>query len=234
MEQAKENIRAALSAAASPAVLCSFGKDSLLVLRLVLEIRPDTPVVWYRTAATNVGFARYITREWNLNVYGYAPADQYLLAQGSEVTLVQEYSVGDERLPVLTDLQDGTKCSLTAFPQRTPQMYLPFDLLLVGYKDCDTHWVKGGSELFGDNLILGRAKIVAPIRHMTDDAVRAALLELHIPYEESDDRLPLCTHCMTQNSDEVFCPDRGHYIPREQWDRELALHGFQKRFRLRS
>lgn len=233
MDEARANVRRELREAASPAVFCSFGKDSLLVLALAREVRPDIPVVWFQTAATNVKFARRITREWNLNVYGYAPADQYLLAQDDQVTLVQEYSVGDERLPVLIDLQDGEKCSLTAFPLRTTQMYLPFDLLLVGYKDVDTHWVKGEAKLFGENLKLGRAKVAAPIRHMTDDAVRAALLEMHIPQDETDDRLPLCTHCMTQDSDEVYCPDRGRYIPKEQWSRELALYGFQRRFKLR-
>lgn len=234
MEQARKNIREAINAAQSPAVLCSFGKDSLLLLALAREVRPDINVIWYRESATPeiIQFARSVIREWRLNVYSYWPADVYLLSDGDNLSLVQEYSLGTASLPVISDLKVSEDCALTAFPLRTPQLFLPFDVLLTGYKDSDSHWVKGGAALFPPDCTVGKAKLIAPIRHLSDSDVRAALYELKIPYKELDDRVGLCAACMTQKSGTVYCPMRKTYIPVEQWDREQALTNFQQRFGL--
>lgn len=202
------------------------------MLHLVREVLPTVPVLWFKTAAVDVAFGREVIRELNLTAYDYWPADTYLLTEGGHTTLVQEYDVGESRLPLLTDLVPGDRCSLTAFPNRTPTMYLPFDLLFVGYKDSDTHWVLGDKKPFEGETVVGRARMVAPIRHMSDDKVRGLIADLKINYREGDDSLPMCTRCMTQDTDEVWCPERRQYIPVEQWNRELALGGFRKRFGL--
>lgn len=235
MDRARQNIREALNTAQCPAVMSSFGKDSLLLLTLVREQRTDIPVLWFK-AATNSEqqrFARQIIREWNLVVYSYYPADVYLLTDNDNASLIQEYSFGDSRLPVVSDITVGETCSITAIPQRTPQLFLPFDLILTGYKDSDEHWLKGGAELFPPDYKLGRAKICAPIRHLTDAQVREAIYNLGVPYQEIDDSLTLCTRCMSEtNTETVFCPVRGTLIPVEQWEKEQSLRAFRSRFKL--
>lgn len=233
MERARANIRQALAEAQCPAVMCSFGKDSLLLLWLVREVNPNVPVLWFRNGVANEKFARQIIRQLNLIVYGWHPALVYPLANNGDRSLIQEFSFGNENLPLITDLAPGTRCGKVAFADRTPQMFLPFDLLLTGYKDSDSHWLKGDSELFADDLRVGRAKVRAPIRHMSDEQVRAAVFELNIPYEEHDDALPMCTRCMTENTDTVFCPEVGHEIPAEEYDARLALETFRQRFNLK-
>lgn len=80
--------------------------------------------------------------------------------------------------------------------------------------------------------MLGNARAYAPIRHMSDAAVRDAVNNLHLPYEEVEDTLPLCTRCMTAVGDEVYCPEVGHHIPRVEWDQSKSLTAFRARFGL--
>jgi 3'-phosphoadenosine 5'-phosphosulfate sulfotransferase (PAPS reductase)/FAD synthetase len=212
-------------------VFCSFGKDSLLVLALVRELRADVPVIWFRTGFDET-FAKRMIREWNLTAYSPSPADVYLLAQSNNVSMVHEYAFGGMRLPVITDLAPGETCSLTRFSRRTPEMVYPFDVVFVGYKDCDTHWLKGDAPMFDGSQRLDRAKLIAPIRHMTDAQVRNALYDLNIPLPPEQDELPLCTRCMTATENEVYCPELQRFIPRTQWEADKSLTAFKQRFQL--
>ena len=196
LDRARLNVSLALSASASLAVLSSFGKDSMLLLWLVRQIRPDTPVLWFRTGQDE-RFAKRVIREWNLTTFSWAPADIYVVAENGNRTLVHEYGVGNSRLPVLIDLLPGGPCATDQFAQRTPTLYLPFDTLLVGWKDSDTHWLKGEGKLAEDGFKLDRAALTAPIRHLTDAQVMGAIMDNHIPYEPVEDQLALCTDCIT-------------------------------------
>lgn len=196
LDRARLNVAMALGLNSSPAVLSSFGKDSMLLLWLVRDVRPDTPVIWFRTGLDE-SFGRRMVREWNLTVFRWEPAEVYLLRSGLQRTLVTEYSIGADRLPLLTDL-DGHRgpCAAKKFADRTPALFLPFDTLLVGWKDSDTHWVKGDAPLAKDGFMLGSAQVIAPLRHMTDSAVRSAIVDHEIPFEPAPDELALCTECI--------------------------------------
>lgn len=196
MDQALHNVRELLMRSSSPAVLSSFGKDSMLLLWLVRQVRPETPVVWLRTGFDE-RFARRVIRNWDLTVFRWHPADIYLLTDGEQRTLVHEYGVGEQRLPLLIDLDGPGPCATEVFPERTATLFLPFDTLLVGWKDSDTHWVKGDAPLAQNGFELGAAKVFAPLRHMSDAAVRSAIIDHDIPYEPVPDELSLCTHCVS-------------------------------------
>lgn len=195
LDQARTNVAQALATSASPAVLSSFGKDSMLLLWLVRQVRPDTPVLWFRTGQDET-FAKGVIRTWNLTAFSWAPAAVYAVSGGPYRTLVHEYGIGQSRFPVLVDLEGQGPCASQVFAQRTPTLYLPFDTLLVGYKDTDSHWLKGDSQLFGPDTQFGRARVVAPIRHMTDAQVMAAIMANRIPHEPAPDTLALCTDCI--------------------------------------
>lgn len=213
-------------------MLSSFGKDSLLMLALAREVRKDFAVIWFRNGLDET-FARWLIKEWKLTVFSWLPADAYILiSPEGEQVMIGEYSFGNDLMPMLTDLSEGTKCSLKLLEERTPQLYPPFDLILWGAKDADRHWIKGDGVFKEDGFMLGRARVIAPLRHMTDDQVRAALLDMKVPYSMTSDELPLCTACMTANTDEVYCPELGTHISRHQWESDKALASFRHRFGL--
>lgn len=57
-------------------VSCSFGKDSMLVVFLALEIRKDVPVVFVNTGVDHketIRFKERIAREWDLNLIEVKP-----------------------------------------------------------------------------------------------------------------------------------------------------------------
>lgn len=209
-------------------MLYSGGKDSTLLLHLVREVRTDVPCIWFRTGEPD----RYVKQtivELDLTVISYAPADVFILSDGAQYSIVHDYRFGTHLFPLLVDVSTGTECSLQHCPQRTPTMELPYDLLLWGAKDSDTHWVTNGIALKEDGLMAGNARLVAPLRHMTDDQVRGNMVALKIPYTPVADELPLCTLCMTPGVDQVYCPELKAFIPTHQWERDTALTAFRNR-----
>lgn len=233
LTQAREIVKTALANSRCPAVLCSFGKDSLLLLHLVREVKESVPVIWFRTGLDET-FAKETIKALNLTAYSYSPADVYLLANPDtdQRSIIHEYSFGRDRLPVTIDLAPGDRCSLTAFPTRTPQLFQPWDVIFVGWKDSDSHWLKGSTPFPEDGFMLGRAQVHAPLRHMSDTQIFAALYDLQIPYRPTADSLPLCVNCMEPGPDEVWCPERQQYIARHVWESDLSLSAFRKRFNL--
>lgn len=220
MENVRAHIAELLARSIAPAVLWSGGKDSAVLLHIVREQAPEATAVWF-----DVGGPKPAPP-----AISWAPADVYLLL-GETTVLVHEYDWGGTRLPLLTDLAHGPRCSLTAFPHRTPHIYPPFDMLFVGWKDCDTHWIPGTNLLPEDGTMLGQAELVAPLRHWTNDQVRAATVTLGITYDTTDE-LPLCTLCMQPGNDTVWCSERQCYIPRVDWPADAALNAFRTRFNI--
>ena len=62
----------------NPVVACSFGKDSLVVLHQVLQIRPSVAVVFNNTKCEFPGtlrLKRRLVEQWNLNLVEAFPSD---------------------------------------------------------------------------------------------------------------------------------------------------------------
>lgn len=181
----------------------------MLLLALTRELRRDVTVLWFRDG-TDESFAKSIIRDWDLTVFSWAPADVYLLTNGEQQVMISEYSFGEDKLPMLTDLAPGEKMTLRLSVHTAP-LYPPFDVILWGAKDCDSHWVKGAGSFKADGFQLGGAKVHAPLRHLTDDEVVAELDRQGIPYRKDSDELQL---------------------PREQWPAEKSLAEFRLHFGL--
>lgn len=229
MENVRRKIRESLDGAKNPALLCSFGKDSLLLLHLALQIYPNLAIIWYKHRANKEQrrFAERIIQEWDLTVLSYSPADTYFLP-GDSLTLVDEMSFGPHRLPLLTDTKQGTECAVTLKGERTPFFGYDFDVTLWGYKRSDEVGPLFKTP-FAEDFKFGVSRFVAPLYDLTDGEVLRAIEECGIPYEAVDDSVSVCTNCLT--SDEpVYCPEAQSLIDPIVWDKGFALETFKQRF----
>jgi 3'-phosphoadenosine 5'-phosphosulfate sulfotransferase (PAPS reductase)/FAD synthetase len=186
----QQKVAEALAGSDSPAIFWSGGRDSQLLLGLAREICPIT-VLWFRIGQDE-RFAKNVIRDWGLMAFSWKPAVVYMVDQ----TVVHEYGIGQDRLPVLIDLVKGEPCKVGSFTARTATIYLPFDTILVGWRESDEHPLKGNAKLNLDGRTIGGAKLSAPLKHMTDSQVRAALVDYKIPYEPVADELPACQDCL--------------------------------------
>lgn len=237
-------VREVMSLAKRPALMWSGGKESMLLLYLMREVRKDFPCLWFRTDRTpeQMEFPKRMIMELDLQVFSYAPADVYALPNDEGVTLIHEYSFGQHRYPVLVDVESGDRCSLQLNSMRTPQMSHVWDFLFCGFRETDSHPILGTGFVPDDGYFLGDAQVYAPLRHMVDGDVWDAIEDLHVPVDlerykfndssRDDGVLKLCTACYSSRESEVFCPDQQKMVTVQPWDRQASLDSFRKYFAL--
>lgn len=223
-----------LSAAKFPVVMWSAGRDSNLLLTIARAIRNDIGVIWFQVGQDEK-LAKQLMIDWDLidrGILSYAPASVYVLGNGSDLSMVQEFSFGEARWPVVMDITPGDKCSITAFPKRSPQVLTSFDCGLVGWKASDEHWLKDGAQFPpADGTMLDQIALYAPLRDWTDAEVLEASNELGLPAGESSD-VALCTACYTSDAPTCYCPAIQRDIGVQSVDWESSVTWFKQRFGL--
>ncbi len=245
LDRAREVIASALAAHARPAVMCSFGKDSLLLLHLVRERIEDVSAIWlgHETTSDQFAFIERTLLDWDLTLFKLAPAHRYIVrAPNGAYALVREYLINGAPYPVISDLvHSDTRCLLRLDRQASGNIEAPFDCVFVGWKASDRH------SIFGDDPIpfppdgaeIAGAAWYAPLREMTDDEVWRATRDLNIPYNEAKydqnraqadpDDVVACSRCLTEQG-RVFCHDVGAEIDAAEWDRDWPRRYFLRRF----
>ncbi len=153
-----------LKTAKNPALLCSFGKESLVLLDEVMKVRPETTIIWFYDHMNP--FAEKIIRERDLTVVSYAPACRYQV----EDAVVSEYSIGDASLPLLQDISERGK---PVGHVTTPYFKYDYDLTLFGYRKTDSHPLI--DRTFEREFQLGPTTMYAPLYDWAEEKVYAAL-----------------------------------------------------------
>lgn len=211
IDEIQEYIRCQLGESRHPVLLSSFGKDSVLLLHLTIPIK-NVPVVWFRNKL-NV-YAEKVIKDLNLTVYTYPPIDQYLLPNETGYTLVSEYSVGEARLPMLTDIVEG-EGELELNPHRMGIFQYPWNLSLYGMKRCDSHPIIGRP--LDQVMTLGPTRLVAPLYGLTDEQVFEMLDSLGVEPPKEDGDMHVNASTLAE-------------IRSLEWDREAALTTFRQRY----
>lgn len=240
MEQARQNIIQALDGAARPALLYSSGKESQLLLELALNVRPDITVLWLRHALTRkqkeFGESELLRRD--VLAFSYDPRSVYYLPTSSGLKLVAEYDAGGSPLPQIRDVADGEACGLKVARGNPSPAPWPFDVVLAGTLDVDEHPVFGQGFFPADGTQIGTSRFYAPLRHMSESDVLAALESLGVPVDPAryggeqardPDTFAACTRCLTGKGN-VFCPEAQGEIEVVGWDEAGALENFKVRF----
>lgn len=212
MDKARQQIKDVISSAANPAILCSFGKDSSVLLALAREVKPDIPIVYFKDRI-NCNAEKLIT-DWNLTVLSYAPLNRYLIPWDNDICLVDEMTIGNQLVPLIRDVELSEKCDVEQLSPIRTNFTWPFDVTLWGYRKAD-ELHPAMSSPFSNDFQLGNTRMVAPLYNWSDSAVIDALSELSIPYQQHRDTIGICGKCMAQLG---------------AWDRQASLDFFTRRF----
>lgn len=216
IKETRNYIREALANANSPALLCSFGKESLVLLKLAREVRPDISILWFGDSLST--FGESVIRENDLQVFSYPPADRYLVPNGDGYSLIDEYSFGQTRVPLISDLVASDQCEIeTLSTLRKPFFGYGADVTLWGFRQEDRHSLV--DTVFPRQFQLGQTMMVAPLYDWSESDIFAAIEELRIPYEPETNHIGVCSECLEQITATVG---------------EDSLTAFQERFNWRS
>jgi hypothetical protein len=247
MQKVLETITAALAGAERPAILTSFGKESVLLTQLVLDAGARPDLIFFRRdkRREQLEFAFSEIARLGLDVYDWAPADRYFLPRGTNaVALVDEYAYLDLTLPVLRDIEhDQTaQCVFDLDKTRTTAFIGPWDTIFLGTRGIDTHEIIPEPRLV--HILNGRdVSLVAPLYHLSEEDVwreiRARRIAYDVArYDESGadpDTLHMCVGCLKKPDspgvvEKVPCHKIGGEIDLFEWDRAQAHAAFLQRF----
>jgi 3'-phosphoadenosine 5'-phosphosulfate sulfotransferase (PAPS reductase)/FAD synthetase len=180
-----------------PAFMCSFGKDSMVLLHLLEARKIRLPVVFHRDPwwPWKYAFADRMIRQFNLEVHDWAPTAMTLWEANGQVNFVSHYQIG--RLPEgvlqlpknILPPEPGRKylCGLKDVLQRpTGSFNYPWDCVLVGHKSSDEDPLAGRLTLHRDlKLTGGRGPDAAfPMRTWTDEDVWDYTAAHQVPQQE--------------------------------------------------
>jgi hypothetical protein len=216
-----------LEDAVTPAALISFGKDSMLLLELMREVRTDFDVIHFGPVSK---FAENIIKQYDLTVYSWNPAQRSILIDGDTTVLVDDYSFGGELMPVIQDIEPNDVCCGTV-NDKPPLMDWAYNWsdTFLGWKATDSHPIFANQPHIIDGMPFGNTKLYAPLRDLTDSDVFQALFERGIVVPPENGSVNLCTRCLRNEA--TFCPMVGAEIPPHTWSPADSLAAFQARFR---
>lgn len=236
------NIERRCAQAEKPAIMSSFGKESLCVIALCRILKFNFPVIYHRNPwfPHKNDFADRIAKEWNLEVHDWHPFQVGVKTHYDCIQPVARYRHGKNSsvsIPIGTlPPVDGEPylCGLADIIGREKGTdTFESDLLIFGHKACDKDIFEGKFELktdFVSPLVGGAPAILYPIRDWTDADVWKFIFDQRIPFQEerydpatqkefedktyNNDYVRTCMKCIDRREEDiVFCPKLQREIP---------------------
>lgn len=223
-----------LRGATNPAVLCSFGKDSIVLLHLALRIR-KVPVLFFRFARFHEKHvhAMQVMRDWDLEVFDLWPKTVTEYQHGDFFEVLHGYSTGNLGALYLfsgirerREGEDRYLCAmadLLARPKSHGNDY-PWDVTLHGHKGTDDPEIGEIGTITNPVSQLGGTRLVVPFIDWTDDDIWAYIRKYDLPYDRqrydekdeavSPDKYPTCFRCIDTRliGQSVDCPKFEHKL----------------------
>ena len=210
----------------SPIVMCSFGKDSLVVLHLAKKLNKKIPVLFLREPflSKKYKFANRLIEKLDLWVYDYNPFATDFVYNNSHLDIVSLYDLGQgdyNYKPIgLKPIINGNKliCSVNDILQRPKGRFdYQWDLSFHGHKDADVDPLHGTIKLSNDGTKpIGNTLWVYPLKDWTDDDVWYYIKKNKVSYDKkrydgnidyNTDYVECCYDCLDPNLNSmVDCP----------------------------
>lgn len=175
-------IRLVMSTAKNPAFMCSFGKDSMVLLHIIRKHGIKLPIIFHKDPwfPKKYSFADKLIAEYELEVYDYPPFAVTMWEGESIMAFTNHYQIGDISRGSILQLpknilppEEGKKwlCGLKDILGRpTGSFNYPWDFVFIGHKDSDEDQIAGKVKLHCDiknNAGVGPSAAF-PLRHFTD------------------------------------------------------------------
>lgn len=232
IEAAKVLIGQVMQEAGRPAIMSSFGKDSMVLLHLVRSLGHKLPVIFHKEPfmPKKYRFARKVINLWDLTVYDFPPNATAVQEHEGEYEIVNYYPGGQRPVVLPTGICAPAKgetplCGLhDIYLKPIGTFGYPWDFVFVGHKSSDHDPIYGAVPLAADVARnLGSASAAFPVRHFTDEDVWAYHKQFDLPmhverYEQTKDGwreradktqnpdyFPACVACMRQDGGAVPC-----------------------------
>lgn len=211
-----------------PIVLCSFGKDSIVLLHLCLRFR-KVPVIFFRFAKFHEkhAHAMKVMQEWDLEVYDMWPEMVTEYQHGDFFEVLHGYHVSegaaihlfsgirkrrDDEARYLCAVDD-----LLARP-RSFRHSFPWDVVFHGHKGTDDPEIGASGSIIEPVSQFGHSQVVTPFTDWTDEDIWAYIQKYDLPYDRqrydardeatSPDKYPTCYRCLDSQmvGQTVDCP----------------------------
>lgn len=211
----------------------SGGLESTLLLALLRQQPHHFDIVQMRDLWTKGQRKKSddLIKEWKLKVFILPSANKFFIGQGDEITLVDEYPVGNSTIPMLRDVVEGTQCLGDMDKFRAPYAPIKWDLHIVGSRKDDTHYA-GGQNVQGERWKVGGEEFYAPLYHWTREEVIEKSIELGLNLDGDDTgNIEACSNCL-KDVDRVWCPKLGQEIDTIKWDKADNLDYYRSKYGL--
>jgi hypothetical protein len=223
-------------------VLCSFGKDSMVLLDLVMKKYGDIPIGHYSLPGypKKKEFALKFIQKLNLVVHNIPimAMDIFMDSNGKFELMVFLPISKDKCLMPCVDIID-TREKNCIFDLLAGPFYSntvsPWTVFFVGHKQSDVDSFFGPVPISKDRKLVGDIKICYPLKDWTDEDIWQYTIENGIPYNDKcynkdNNFLPFedttynphyysaCTDCINPNKPkEVYCRIASRKIPNKRF-----------------
>jgi 3'-phosphoadenosine 5'-phosphosulfate sulfotransferase (PAPS reductase)/FAD synthetase len=214
--------------------MCSFGKDSMVMLHLLRKWGYNLPVIFHRDPwfPKKYRFADDIIGAWELEAYDYPPSAITMWEGQSIMAFTNHYQIGQNsylQLPKnILEPEAGKKwlCGVDLLNRPKATFIYPWDLVLIGHKSSDEDQIAGKVTLHVDVKKNGGAAPDAgfPLKDWTDEDIWDYTDANNVPQqwdrysptdrkelddkETNSDYANVCIACIDRRSKEpgVWCP----------------------------
>jgi 3'-phosphoadenosine 5'-phosphosulfate sulfotransferase (PAPS reductase)/FAD synthetase len=232
-DQSKAFVERLLPHYNNPAIMCSFGKDSMVMLHLMRKWGYKLPIIFHRDPwwPQKYRFADEVAALWDLEVYDYPPSAITMWEGESIMAFTNHYQIGAAYLQLpknILEPEQGRRwlCGVDLLNRPKGTFSYPWDLVLIGHKSSDEDQIAGKVVLHVDvKKNAGAAPDAAfPLKEWTDEDVWDYTEEHDVPqqwdrYEKgarkelpdkwtNSDYANVCIACIDCRSKEpsVWCP----------------------------
>jgi len=189
LEYSKQLVKEALSEHEDPIVACSFGKDSMAVLHLVRQFKPDVKVLWNNTLVEypdTYQFVRRITKEWDLQIFEAKPQKTFW-------QIVDEFGWPIYPRNATGNRQKATvKCckELKKLPTLRLLRRYKWDLYFTGLTRYESRLREFSAQRYGDYFYSKTWRIwkCHPIQDWTTDDIWEYHRQFHLPHNPLYDK----------------------------------------------